>query len=278
MDPLLSNILIPFQLLAIYQPPRSLCWSLINPAIPVAFILMVDLYLGSSNPHLFFSHATNIRTVLNCVQGYGPIISYLVIVLESIKSRHTIQAIWQNFEIILEIFEKDLNSSIKIEFRRTLLWYILHGISLTLLCLCVEIKIIVGVKRNTTWFNNRIMSFPGNFGNRTFIIFFILHVRMFRFLLLSIVEYQRRINFKLIYCKQNTEMINKQLELQHHLRGAYNKLILLNWQINEAFKFSLLTSCISSILYVSISWIWNYLSLRFGNAFLLGELREISIN
>lgn len=270
MDPLLARILIPFRLLAIYQPPELLGFKLLNPVVPVVLILAVDLYIASNYPQVFFDHGTNIRLLMDLVQGYGPIFAYLVILLEAFKSRKTIQGIWQNLKIILDIFEKDLKSSLKLEFRRMLMWYIVYAIILKFLCLLVEVLIIVGVQRNTMWFYNRLANFPGFFGSRTFILSFTLHVRIFRFLLLSIVKYQRSINFKLIHCKKKRDMMKKQEKLQHHLRRAYNKLILLNWQINEAFKFSLLATFVSNVICIAIAWIWNYLSLRFGNAFMFG--------
>lgn len=270
MDSLLSKVLIVFRVLGVYQPVTL---PKFNPAIFVLALLVTELTIATLYPRAFFEYQTNVRYLLNWMQGYPPLFVYILVVLEAVKSRKMVHKIFRDVHAILDIFEDDLKSPIKIEFRQMIRSFIVYALAVHLFCSTVEIRILYGVQQQTVWFNNRLMYFPGHFGNRTFLLLFILHVRIFRFLLKSILEYQKEINFKIQYCnpKRHAKLIDKQEEMQLHLRRAFNKLVRINWLINDAFKFSILSCFLLNFVLIAVSWVWNYISYRFGNPFLLGE-------
>lgn len=270
MDPLLSKILKSFHLLSIHQVGSSK--FPLNPSIPILLILCLVIATASYYSDLCFDNSTNVHMLLDFFQGYGPLISYLVIILEGFKSRKSVEKIWKLLQEILEVFRKELNASLVIEFRRILRRFAFFAIAISVLFMAVEFTIILGVKKKLMWFYNRLVGQTGLIGCRFYLLYFILHVRIFRFLLESLLEYQKRINFKMQHCTHpnHLPLREKQGQMQMHLRRVYNKLVLMNWLINDAFKYSLVVIFVTNVVCLAISWIWNYISFRFGTTFALG--------
>lgn len=272
MDPVLQKILVPFHLLGVHQSGAYCVF--INPAVYVLLVLSVNIYLATVNVDVAFDGGTNIRLLLDLFQGYSPIFTYGIIVLEAIVKAKSVRAIWVNLEDILEIFEKKLKRPLKLEFQKMLFWFSIYAFNINLCCMIIDFTIIVGVRKNTAWFYNKMVNFIGFFGCRFALLFFVLLVRIYRFLLQNIVKYQQEINFKLVHCAKRKDLMKKQEDNQRNLRRAYNLLTLINWEINESLKFSLLATFASNIVCMAIVWLWNYLSIRFGNPFMFGEWKN----
>lgn len=267
MDSHFQKILLPFRILSVYQPPNGCrpCGILV---ILVAILVAASYYSDD-----WLDKLTTVRFLLDIFQGIAPVISYLVIVLEVYKSRKANARIFKLVQDILDIFDGHLKTPLVLEVQKSLNWFLFYAISLQITFFAIELSILIGIQRNSLWFYNRLVSFVGCFGSRLFLLYFLMHVRNFGFLLRNILDYQKRINFQMQFNKPEKDQlkIERQQKRQLHLRRAYNKLVLINWLVNDSFKYSLTFTFVTNVGCIAISWIWNYLSLRFGNKFGLGE-------
>lgn len=238
---------------------------------PYAAILVMCMTIATASYHtdICFDNSTNMHLLLDLFQGYAPLISYLVIILEGLNNRKHLSKIWKLHRDVLDIFERELKVPLFLEFRRLLRWFVLLAVTIQFIFLVIEYTIITGVVKKKVWFYNRLVCLPGYIGCRAYLVYYILHVQIFRFLMRCILEYQTRINFAL----QHRVLREKQTEMQLHVRRAYNKVVRINGLVNECFKYSLTVNFVTNVVCVAVSWIWNYISIRFGTTFALGECR-----
>ena len=267
MEPNRRLTLLPYYILGVYGIQRG------PPAFLIICILISVLALAASYPELCFETSSNVRYLLDTFQGYGPIATYLVIILEAFLSRNKIEDIWRLVKETLDIFSVHLRSPLEEEYHKCLqscriFFFLLHGITSFF-----DIFILATITQNFNWFHNRLIGYSGYIGCRTMILFHILHVSVFKFLMKAILEHQKRINFKFQFGGHGKYegMIRRQLEVQMHLKRAYNKLVRINWLINDAFKFSLTCVFSMNVICSIINWIWTYLTFRFGNQLLFRE-------
>lgn len=268
MDLLLRKTLVPFRLLAIHQIP---------PTVPLHSILIICILVGvivvaSLHSHLVFDNATNVRLLLDIFQGFAPGISFIVIVLEAMKSRRSIERIWTLIKEIVDTFQSERGSVVVVDLKNLLFRHNRHCLVLQALFLSIDFTIIIGVRRNPSWFHNRLVNFLGFLGSRTLILYYILYVRIVSHLLRSLVEEQRRINLKLVWQIGRRETESRRLlERQRTVGRIFSKVVRIIWLINDSFKYSLTVTFTTNIVCMAISWIWNYLSVRYGTIFGFGK-------
>lgn len=258
-----------FRLLCVFYPPRDsrpqFIWGFV-----IILILILDLIIVTFYAPLVFDMSTRVRFLLDISQVYAPVISYAVIIIESALSRHRLALVWKNFQEVLEIFEQDLEiTNIKSRFKKILLKCKIFGGIIQLICTGSEFIIIIGIRKNASWFKNRWSAFPGFLGCRTSILLYIFHVQIVTFLLQSLVLCQKRIHSN--YNSRLMRFDRKQVENELHLRRIFNKIFLISGLLNESFKWSLLLNFITNVFCICVAWFWNYVALRFGNKYLFGE-------
>lgn len=266
MQSLLQRTVVAFHMMSVHQEPTG------RPSLGILVFLVLLLVTGTYYSEICFDQSTNVRFLLDLFQGYGPVISYLVIVLEAIKSRRSIAKVWRLANEILDVFDRDLRASVAAEFSKCVRLFVVYAALMSATMLAVDLTIMHGVRRHELWFYNRLLSFPGFFGCRVSLLYFILLVRIFHFLLRAILNHQRRITFQLQHRITTEEPSHSRrlVEMQLQLRRAFNKLTLMNSLINASFKYSLTCAFVTNVVCIAISWIWNYLSIRFGNALPIG--------
>lgn len=272
MDVLSRKVLHhPFRFLCVYYSPRN-GRSQFIPGVVIILCLVLDLAVVTFYAPRVFDMSTRVRFLLDISQVYAPIISYSAIIIEAARSRHRLATIWRNVQGAAEIFERDLKIPTFSRLQNVFRKFKIFAIFIQLVCTGTELVIIVGIRKNSSWFKNRWSAFPGFLGGRSAILLYILYVQIIGFLLQCLEHCQTQINcateshFPNRLMRFDRQLVDKQL----HVRRIFHKVVIISRLLNESFKWSLLLNFLTNVFCICVAWFYNYVAIRFGNKYLFG--------